>query len=32
MHEEDANLRLGVIWRHQDAAVHVCMAARLPHQ
>ena len=32
MHEEHANLRLVVIWWHQDSAVHVGMAAWLPHQ
>ena len=32
MHEEDANLRLGVIWWHQNGAVHIGVAAWLPHQ
>ena len=32
VHEEHADLRLVVIWRHKDAAVHVGMAAWLPHQ
>ena len=32
MHEEHTDLCVVVIGRNEDAAVHVGMAARLPHQ